>query len=263
VEMAVTQSENRENCVLIERIDQVLVITLNRPQKMNAIDVAMAEGIASAMDTLDQDEGLSVGVLSAAGERFSVGADIQGFLKNGVPRAGGRGFAGIAERPSTKPLIAAVEGVAVGGGFEMALACDLIVAAEGSKFGLPEVKVGLAAAGGGLLRLRRIPSQIAFELNFLGDTVSAERLHSVGLVNRVVPVGQARTVAVELAQRIAANAPLALAAVKKVIARSPSWPYEREWELQGAITTSVTESEDAQEGFKSFLEKRRPVWKRR
>ena len=140
-----TRSENGEDCVFVERIGQVLVITLNRPHKMNAINIALAGGIASAMYMLDQDAGLCVGVLAAAGERFSVGADIQGFLKDGVPRAGGRGFAGIAERPPTKPLIAAVEGLAVGGGFEMALACDLIVAAKGSKFGLPEVKVGLAA----------------------------------------------------------------------------------------------------------------------
>ncbi len=128
----------------------------------------------------DQDDTLAAGVLTGAGDRFSVGADIQGFLKQGVPVAGGRGFAGMAERPSFKPLIAAVEGLAVGGGFEMALACDLIVAAEGSKFGLPEAKVGLAAAGGGLLKLKRIPSQMAFELNLLGDLVAAERLLAIG-----------------------------------------------------------------------------------
>jgi enoyl-CoA hydratase len=254
---------DNENAVIVERQGQVLVITLNRPSKMNAINLAMAEGIASALETLDKDDGLRVGVITAAGERFCCGADIQGFLENGVPRAGGRGFAGIAERPSTKPLIAAVEGFAVGGGFEMVLACDLIVAAEGTKFGLPEAKAGVAAAGGGLLRLRRVPVQLAMELNLLGDTLPAERLYGVGLINRVVPKGQARTVALELAKRIAANAPLAVDAAKKVITYSPTWPPEREWELQGEITTSVTNSQDAREGFNSFLEKRSPVWKRR
>lgn len=249
-----------ENPVIVERFDGIMTIVLNRPEKLNAITLGMAQAIASALDELDGDPALSVGIITARGPRFCAGADVDGFLKEGVPRAGGRGSAGIAQRPSTKPLIAAIEGLAIGGGFEIALSCDLIVAAEGAKFGLPEVKMGLAAAGGGLLYLSRLPAQIALELNLVGDPIPAERLHELGLINRVVPAGQALAAAQALARKIAQNAPLAVAAAKAVIRQCPTWGEDERWERQAAITDAVTSSADAQEGFRSFKEKRKPVW---
>src|SRR5215212_6156383 len=195
-----------EPAVLTETRDEVLLVTLNRPEQRNAVNRAVAEGIAAALDRLDADDALRVGVLAGAGKGFCAGMDLKAFVAGEKPTVAGRGFAGIVQRASAKPLIAAVEGFAVAGGFEIALACDLIVAARGARFGIPEVKRGLVAAGGALLRLpRRIPYHLAMELALTGDFVDAERAHEVGLVSRLVEPGDAVAVARELAAQVSAN----------------------------------------------------------
>jgi enoyl-CoA hydratase len=250
--------------VLTERRENVLLITLNRPEARNAVNLAMAEGIASALDELDDDSSLSVGVLTGAGKGFCAGMDLKAFVSGGRPWVGDRGFAGIVRRASRKPLIAAIEGFAVAGGLEVALACDLIVASRGAKLGIPEVKRSLVAAGGALLRLpKRIPYHLAMELALTGDPITAERAFEVGLVNRLADAGEAADVAVELAQQIAANAPLALIASKRILEEQSDWSRGQMWEAQSAISEPVFNSEDAREGATAFAEKRAPVWRGR
>ena len=207
-----------ERAVRVERRDRTLVLTLDRPDRRNAIDMAMARGIAAALDELDGDAELGVGVIVGAGGGFCSGMDLEEFAAGRIPAAGGRGLAGIVERPPDKPLIAAVEGHAVAGGFEIALACDLIVAARGSRLGIPEARRGLVAAGGGLLRLpRRVPEPIAMELALTGAPIDAERAYELGLVNRLSPPGGALEDALELATAINANDPLAVSATKRAL----------------------------------------------
>jgi enoyl-CoA hydratase len=250
--------------VLTERRDNVLVITLNRPEARNAVNLPLAEGIAAGLDELDGDDGLSVGVLTGAGGFFCAGMDLKAFVAGQRPWVEGRGFAGIVQRPARKPLIAAVEGFAVAGGFEIALACDLIVAAAGAKFGIPEVKRSLVAAGGALLRLpQRMPYGLAMELALTGDTITAERAAELGVVNRVAEQGGALDAALELAAAISKNGPLALAATKEVLVEQRDWDQEEFWTKQGEITGPVYASEDAREGATAFAEKRDPVWKGR
>lgn len=242
--------------------DGVLVITINRPAARNAVDSATARAIAAALDTLDGDVGLRVGILTGAGGTFSAGMDLKAFMQGDRPVVAGRGFAGIVERGPAKPLIAAVEGFALAGGFEVALACDLIVAAEGATFGIPEVTRGLVAAGGGLLRLpMRIPYHHAMELALLGNRITASHARELGLVNRLVPDGSALAGAMEIAQQICANGPLAVAASKKIIAEAHTWPADEMWERQAAISAPVAESGDAREGATAFAEKRSPRWR--
>jgi enoyl-CoA hydratase len=253
-----------QRAVLTERRDNVLVITLNRPDARNAVNLALAEGIAAGLDELDDDDGLSVGVITGAGGYFSAGMDLKAFVTGERPWVGDRGFAGIVQRAARKPLIAAVEGFAVAGGFEVALACDLIVAAQGAKFGIPEVKRSLVAAGGALLRLpQRMPYGTAMELALTGDTITAERAAELGVVNRLTDVGGALDGALELAAAISKNAPLALIASKEVLQKQRDWDADEFWAKQGEITGPVFTSEDAQEGAKAFAEKRDPVWKGR
>lgn len=248
--------------VLSERRGQVLAITINRPDQRNAVNLAVAEGIAAALDDLDADPELRVGVVTGAGGTFCAGMDLKGFVRGESPFHPDRGFAGIAQRSARKPLIAAVEGYALAGGFEVALACDLVVAAEDAHFGIPEVKRGLVAAAGGLFRLpRRIPRHIAMELALTGDPVPAARAAELGLVSRVTPPGGALDGALELAGRIAANGPLAVLASKEVIRRAEDWSEEEAWRLQGEITGPVFSSADAQEGARAFAEKRAPNWR--
>ena len=252
------------DAVLTEERDGILLVTLNRPEQRNAVNLAVAEGIAGALDRLDADAGLRVGVLAGAGRGFCAGMDLKAFVAGERPYAGGRGFAGIVQRPSAKPLIAAIEGFAVAGGFEIALACDLIVAARGARLGTPEVKRGLVAAGGALLRLpRRIPYHVAMELALTGDFIDAERGHAIGLVNRVVEPGSAIDAALELAAAIAANGPLATAASKRILAEAPAWPAGEVWERQAEIADPVRDSADAREGAIAFAEKRAPRWQGR
>src|SRR5438105_2936417 len=245
---------NDQSAVLTERReDRVLVITINRPDQRNAVNAAVAAGIAAALDELDGEPDLSLGVLTGAGKGFSAGMDLKAFVAGESPYADDRGFAGITQRASVKPLIAAVEGFAVAGGLEIALACDLVVAARGARLGIPEVKRSLVAAAGGLLRLPRVlPRNIAMELALTGDPIEAERGYELGLVNRLAEPGGALAEALELAGAIAANGPLALAATKRVLHESPDWPEAEFFERQGAIVGPVMGSEDAREGASAF-----------
>ena len=248
--------------VLVAVDDGVAVVTINRPAARNAVNGAVARGIASAVEELDARADVSVLVLTGAGGTFSAGMDLKGFLAGDSPVVEGRGFGGIAERSPGKPVIAAVEGYALAGGFELALACDLIVASEEAKFGLPEVRRGLVAGAGGLLRLpRRIPYHLAMEIALTGEHYPAARLAEAGLVSRLVPAGQALAGARELAARVALGAPLALAATKRVIAESPDWPSGEAFARQGEIIGPVFTSADAMEGAIAFAEKRAPAWR--
>jgi enoyl-CoA hydratase len=250
-----------DQAVLTERRDGVLLITINRPEARNAVNLPVAEGIAAALDELDDDGELSVGVLTGAGKGFSAGMDLKAFVTGERPWVGDRGFAGIVQRGPRKPLIAAIEGFAVAGGLEIALACDLIVAARGARLGIPEVKRSLVAAGGALLRLpQRVPYGLAMELALTGEPIGAERAHAVGLVDRLADDGAAVDAALELATQIARNGPLALAATKEVLQRARDWDQAAFWQRQGEITGPVFGSSDAREGATAFAEKRDPVW---
>ena len=250
--------------VLTERRDRVFLITINRPDQRNAVNAAVAHAIAAALEELDGDAGLSVGVLFGAGKGFCAGMDLKAFVTGERPFVPGRGFAGITQRSADKPLIAAVEGFALAGGLEVALACDLIVAARGSRLGIPEVKRSLFAAGGGLLRLpRALPRNVAMEMALTGDPIEAERAYELGLVNRLADPGHALEVALELAETIAANGPLALAATKRILVESPDWPDSEFFDRQEPIYDPVFNSEDAREGATAFAERRAPEWKGR
>ncbi len=253
-----------EQAVLTERRERVLLITINRPDQRNAVNAAVAQGIAAALDELDGDSELSLGVLTGAGKGFSAGMDLKAFVTGERPYAGDRGFAGITQRASAKPLIAAVEGFAVAGGLEIALSCDLVVAAKGTRLGVPEVKRSLVAAAGALLRLPRVlPRNVAMELALTGEPIDAERGYELGLVNRLAEPGHAVTTALELAETIAANGPLALAATKRILVEAVDWPDSEFFARQGEIVEPVMTSEDAREGATAFAEKRAPVWRGR
>src|SRR4051794_20091238 len=245
--------------VLTEKDGGVLTITLNRPQARNAVDQALAEGVAEALDRLDASDDLRIAIVTGAGGTFCSGMDLKAFVSGERPWVGDRGFAGITQRSASKPLIAAVEGYALAGGFEVALACDLIVAARDARFGIPEVKRGLVAAAGGLIRLpKRIPYHLAMELALTGDPVGAERAAEIGIVNRLAEPGEALTGARELAAGIVRNAPLALAASKAIVQRASEWTEEEAWHKQGEIGGPVFGSDDAQEGAPALAGKREP-----
>ncbi|MBA2763201.1 MAG: crotonase/enoyl-CoA hydratase family protein [Thermoleophilaceae bacterium] len=253
-----------DSVVLTERRDGVLIITLNRPAARNAVNGGLAAGLAAALEELDADGELSIGVLTGAAQTFCAGMDLKAFVTGESPYIEGRGFAGITLRSADKPLIAAVEGYALAGGFEVALSCDLIVASREAKFGVPEVKRSLVAAAGALIRLpKRIPYHVAMELALTGDPIDAARAYELGVVNRVVEAGTALDEALVLAASIAGNAPLALAASKQIVAQTLDWTEAEAWERQGEIAGPVFGSEDAREGAVAFAEKRPPVWKGR
>ena len=221
----------------------------------------MARGVAAALDELDGDPAITVGVLTGAASTFSAGMDLKAFLRGDLPGIPGRGLAGITMTPPQKPIIAAVEGYALAGGCEIALACDLIVAARDATFGLPEVKRSLVAAAGGLFRLpRRIPPAIAMEYALTGEHFGADVAHRWGMVNRLTKPGEALGVAVALAQKITECGPLAVRATKKIV--NSEWPAEERWERQDEIVRPVVASADAREGATAFAEKRPPVWRR-
>lgn len=248
--------------VLVNVENGIMTVTINREKAKNAANKAVAEGIAAAMDELDSNPDIRVAILTGAGGTFCAGMDLKGFLNGEVPVVEGRGFAGLTEAPPEKPLIAAVEGYALAGGCELALACDLIVTAENAKFGISEVKRGLIAAGGGLLRLpRQIAPRLAMEMALTGDPITGARAAEIGLANRAVADGTALAEATKLAETIVQNAPLALAASKKLISESPEWSTEEMFKKQEAIMLPVFSSEDATEGAMAFAEKRAPNWK--
>lgn len=245
-----------------EQLEGVLVVTINRPEARNAINAEVAEGIGRAMERLDAEGPLAAAVITGAGGHFSAGMDLKAFLRGERPYWSDRGFAGICERPPRKPVIAAIEGFAVAGGLELALACDLIVAASGARLAIPEVKRGLAAGGGGLWRLpRRIPHPVATEMALTGDPITAERAHALGLVSRVCEPGASLATALSLAQTIASNAPLAVAATKRVLLAQQDWTTDEVWARQREILEPVARSQDAEEGARAFAEKRQPNWR--
>ncbi|MCP3720888.1 crotonase/enoyl-CoA hydratase family protein [Paraburkholderia sp. CNPSo 3281] len=247
--------------LLIETRDGIQILTINRPEARNACTKAVAEAIAAALDELEQRDDLRLAIITGAGGTFCAGMDLKGFLKGERPSLPGRGFAGLTEAPPRKPLIAAVEGYALAGGFEVVLASDLVVAANNAQFGLPEVKRGLCAAAGGLLRLQQqLPERIAMELVLTGDMFGAQRAFEFGLVNRLTAPGEALAGALELAQKIAANGPLAVAASKRVMRESRDWSSAEMLARQREITDPVFASADAREGSAAFAEKRRAVW---
>jgi enoyl-CoA hydratase len=250
--------------VLVEHADRIAIITINRPQARNAINHAVSAAMAAALTELDERDDLTVGIITGAGGTFSSGMDLKAFLAGEDVSVAGKGLAGVTHAPPRKPLIAAVEGWALAGGCEVALACDLIVAANDAKFGIPEVKRGLVAGAGGLIRLpRRIPAGIAMELALTGDPLPAADAHRLGLVNALTEPGEALDGARRLAARIAVNGPLAVAATKQIITQQQDWDSGDVWARQEPLLRPVFLSEDAREGALAFAEKRPPAWKGR
>lgn len=247
--------------VRTERIGSALLITLDRPEARNAVNAAVATGLTAALDELEADPELRTGVLTGEGGTFSAGMDLKAALRGESPEVEGRGFGGLTEAEPAKPLIAAVEGYAMGGGFELALACDLIVAAEDARFGLPEVKRGLIAAGGGVIRLpKRIPHHLAMELLLTGEPVDGRRAGELGLASRVTATGRAVTEALQLAGRLAENAPLALAAVKRVVRAADGAPDADAFAFQRGQMKTLMASADVREGMTAFAERRPARW---
>lgn len=250
-----------EEAVLVDVTDGIMTVTLNRPKAKNAANKAVAVGVAAAMDELDSNDDIRVAILTGSGGTFCSGMDLKAFVSGELPMVEGRGFAGITEAPPQKPLIAAVEGFALAGGLELMITCDLVVAADNAKFGIPEVKRGLAAAGGGLVRLpRQIPQRLAMEMALTGDFYDAERVAGMGLINQVVPAGTALEGARALAAKICANGPLAVRLSKKVMVESTDWSSQEMWAKQQEIVNPVFTSHDAIEGSTAFAEKRAPNW---
>ncbi|MGI9285048.1 MAG: crotonase/enoyl-CoA hydratase family protein [Pseudomonadales bacterium] len=253
-----------EREVLTEIDRGILTIVLNRPGARNAANKALADGVAAAIDELESNPELRIAVLTGAGDTFCSGMDLKGFVSGETPYIEGRGFAGLTEYRVMKPVIAAVEGYALAGGMEMAISCDMIVAADDAKFGIPEVKRGLAAGAGGLYRLpRQIPERVAMELALTGDFITAQRAYELGLINGVVESGSALAAAQEMAAKIAANGPLAVAASREVVSQAQDWTLDEAARKQSEYLDPVFASEDAIEGAAAFAEKRLPSWKGR
>jgi len=250
--------------ILTERRGPILIVTINRPEARNAFDSATSAQMNAAMDVLENEDELFIGVITGAAGTFSAGHDLKEAARGVRRERPPRGGFGIIEVPPRKPLIAAVEGYAVGGGFEVCLACDLIVAARTAKFGLPEIRHNLVAIGGALFRLpRRMPYHLAMELALTGEFHDAEYFHRLGIVNRLTETGAALPAALEFAQTLLANGPTALSATKEIMRRSADWTEEMAWREQMNVARRAAESEDRAEGLKAFVEKRRPVWKGR
>lgn len=243
--------------VLVERRDRIMVVTLNRPEAKNAVNGPLADALNAAIEELDSDSGLTTGILTGSGGGFSSGMDLKWFATQGPPAGLGR----FLQRGAKKPLIAAIEGFALAGGLEIALTCDLLVAADNVRFGIPEAKRGLFAAGGALMRLPRVvPHGVAMEMALTGEPISAARALELGLIARVSELGKALDVALELAGQIVKNAPLSVALSKQVIVDSYGRTEEEFWAYQGPASGKIFASKDAQEGARAFAEKREPEW---
>jgi enoyl-CoA hydratase len=247
--------------VLRERRGSIELLTINRPDARNAINTAVAVALGDALDELETDETCRVVVLTGAGDKaFSAGMDLKAFAAGELPYTE-KGFGGITQRVFPKPLICAANGSALAGGCEIMLSCDLVVAAEHARFGIPETSVGLIAGAGGLIRLpKRIPVAVALELALTADPISAERAHTVGLVNRVVPGEQVLDEALGLAKRIARNAPGAVRASKELIRTSADLGEAEAWALNDELFAAAAGAPDALEGATAFAEKREPRW---
>ncbi|MGH3431659.1 MAG: crotonase/enoyl-CoA hydratase family protein, partial [Thermocrispum sp.] len=242
----------------------VTVLTLNRPRVRNAIDLATAKALERAVDAFEADPDALVAVLTGAGGSFCAGMDLKAAARGEFPVTEARGPLGLTAKPPSKPLIAAVEGHALAGGCELALAADLIVAAVDAQFGIPEPKRGLAAAAGGVLRLReRLPRNVAMELALTGEPMPASRLAELGLVNVLAPAGSVLDAALDLAGQIAVNAPLSVRVSKRIVDESADWTREEAFAKQGDIAAAALVSEDATEGVRAFAQKRAPLWKGR
>jgi enoyl-CoA hydratase len=243
--------------VLTEQRGRVLLITLNRPSAVNAINTALMDALWAAIRQLDQSSDLAAGVLSGGDKAFCSGMDLKAFAREGLPK----GLHEFLARGSAKPLIAAVEGAALAGGFELALTCDLLVASTTARFGLPEARVGLFAGGGGLIRLvRRIPYGRAVEMALTGEPIDGDEAYRLGLVNQLTESGGAVTAAVAIADRIAACAPLSVRASRELIRQAWTATEDEFWELQRPFARSIFRSADAAEGARAFAEKRPPAW---
>ena len=250
--------------VLVDVSDGVGVITLNRPEAKNALNLDVATRVAAAVDKFEADDSVVAIIITGAGNTFCAGMDLKAFTRGERPSIEGRGLAGITEAPPQKPLIAAVEGYALAGGCELALAADIIVAAKTAFFGIPEVTRGLVAAAGGVLRLAKtMPYGAAMELALTGDRITAERAAELGIVTRITEDGKALEGALALAKRIAQNAPLAVKISKQLVARSINWTDKELIDWQKDVLAPIMSSEDAIEGATAFAEKRAPVWKGR
>jgi enoyl-CoA hydratase len=250
--------------IVRERRDYVEILRINRPEAKNAVNDAVAQGLEDALDEIENDPAARVVVLTGTGDTFSAGADLKmvaaGNADRFITKRGG--FAGFVMRDFPKPIIAAVNGTAVAGGFEIALACDLIVAAETAVFGLFEVKRGLFAAGGGLIRLpRRVPLTLAMEIAIVGTTIDAARAYEVGLVNRIVPANEVLDCAIGLATEIAANSPLAVRNTRQMVRQAGDLTEADGWKRSAELSREVFASPDSIEGATAFAEKRAPVWR--
>jgi crotonobetainyl-CoA hydratase len=269
---ATSAEQVEESAATYEVRGSVALITLNRPRALNAVNAALSTAVGAGIEAAAADDDVRVVVITGSGRAFCAGADLKELAQRRPVHADGHpewGFAGLAQHWIDKPVVAAVNGYAMGGGTEIALACDIVVAAESAAFGLPEVKRGLLAAAGGVIRLQRqIPLKRALELALTGDAVDAATAAAWGLVNRVVPDAEVLASALELAERIAANAPLSLRHTKQTIHRSvaaasdwnPAWSGEDPWAVNDEATGVVFASDDALEGPRAFAEKRAPRW---
>lgn len=247
--------------VLTETRGAILVITINRPKVRNAVNLEVAQGLAAALDQLTGDPALQVGILTGAGGYFSAGMDLKAAAAGEKVYVEGKGGLGFVSANTDKPLIAAVEGFALGGGFELALACDLVVAGKSVKFGFPEVSRGLIPGAGGVVRLpRQVPYHKALEFLLTGGSTSSEEFARLGLVNKLTEDGEALSGAIELAERISANAPLALAAVKRVVRETANSPEPEAFAVMESAIDALRNTHDFAEGAKAFLEKRAPHW---